>query len=64
MKKLKYLIVISILNIGMFHFNISWTDFLNPINAYDKTGSLVSDILGRVIIDKVGDKLDDVILNV
>tara|TARA_X000001036_G_C20620118_1_gene782700 strand:- start:762 stop:1373 length:612 start_codon:yes stop_codon:yes gene_type:complete len=62
MKKLKFLIVVSVLNIGMFHFNISWSDFFKPINAYDKTGSLVGDILGRVIIDQIGDKLDDAIL--
>jgi len=62
MKKLKFLIVVSILNIGMFHFNVSWSDFFKPVNAYDKTGSLVGDILGRVIQQKVEDELENAAL--
>ena len=61
MKKLKLMMFLSLLNIGMFHFNISWTDLFKPINAYENTGSLVGDILGRVIVDQVGDKLADAI---
>ena len=61
MKKLKLMMFLSVLNIGMFHFNINWVDLFKPINAYENTGSLVGDILGRVIVDQVGDKLADAI---
>ena len=61
MKKIKLMMFLSILNIGMFHFNINWVDLFKPINAYENTGSLVGDILGRVIVDQLGDKLADAI---
>ena len=61
MKKLKLMMFLSILNIAMFHFNINWVDLFKPINAYENTGSLVGDILGRVIVDQIGDKLTDAI---
>ena len=61
MKKLKLMMFLSIINIGMFHFNISWADLFKPINAYENTGSLVGDVLGRVIVDQLEDKLVDAI---
>ena len=61
MKKIKLMMFLSILNIGMFHFNISWADLFKPINAYENTGSLVGDVLGRVIVDQLEDKLVDAI---
>ena len=32
-KQLKIIIIISVLNIGMHHFNLNWIDFLEPLNA-------------------------------
>ena len=61
MNKIKLMMFLSIINIGMFHSNIRWADLFKPINAYENTGSLVGDILGRVIVDQVGDKLADAI---
>lgn len=59
MKKIKLMMFLSILNIAMFHFNISWTDLFKPINAYENTGSLIGTLLGRVIVDQLEDKIED-----
>jgi len=62
MKKIKLMMFLSILNIGMFHFNISWTDLFKPINAYENTGGLIGTLLGRVIVDQLEDKIEDTML--
>ncbi len=59
MKQLKLLILISMLNITMYHFDFNWSDMFKPVNAYDNSGSILGDVLGRVIIDKLGNKLEE-----
>ena len=58
MKGLKLLILISMLNITMYHFNFNWSDMFKPVNAESTLGN----VLGRVIINGLGNKLEDSIL--
>jgi len=60
MKKIKLMMFLSILNIAMFHFNISWTDLFKPINAYENTGNLIGTLLGRVIVGQLEDNIEDI----
>lgn len=59
MKKLKFLIVVSILNIGMFHFNVSWTDFFDEATAYSRTGDILGGVITSVLKQEIEKKLED-----
>ena len=59
MKKLKFLMVVSILNIGMFHFNISWTDFFDEATAYSRTGDILGGVITSVLKQELEKKLED-----
>ena len=58
MKRLKLLILISMLNITMYHFDFNWSDMFKPVNAESTLGN----VLGGVIINELGNKLEDSIL--
>ena len=59
MKKLKFLMVVSILNIGMFHFNVSWTDFFDEATAYSRTGDILGGVITSVLKQELEKKLED-----
>ena len=46
------------LNITMYHFNFNWSDMFKPVNAESTLGN----VLGGVIINELGNKLEDSIL--
>ncbi len=62
MKRLKLLIIVSSINIFMFHFNFNWSDMFKSVNAYDNAGNILGNVLGRVIIGGLEDKLEESIL--
>ena len=59
MKNLRFLIVVSILNIGMFHFNVSWTDFFDEATAYSRTGDILGGVITSVLKQELEKKLED-----
>ena len=57
MKQLRLLILISMLNITMHHFNFNWSDMLSPLEAYNRTSESAGSLLGILLTDQLERKL-------